>query len=98
MNHATTYHIGNIKNPRRKTAKAIEPTATRIYKVDEADKGCAGNSKRQKEICCCGNASNGFLKTTFLPKLKIEHSIQAGQETENLERDFYTSLSRLSQH
>jgi hypothetical protein len=98
MNYATTYHIGNSKNPRRKKAKTVKPTTPRLYQMDEADEGCTGNQKGQTEICSHHHAPNGFLKTTFLPKLKEIHSIQACQENEDLERDFYISLSRLSEH
>ncbi|MBO9676318.1 MAG: hypothetical protein J7577_22950 [Sphingobacteriaceae bacterium] len=98
MNYATTCNIGNNKNTRRKKAKAVEPTTARLRPLDEADKGHAGNQKRQKEIGSYIDAPNGFLKTRFLPKLKEEHSLQVFQENEHLERDFYSSLSQLSAH
>ncbi|ANF52940.1 hypothetical protein A0O34_21510 [Chryseobacterium glaciei] len=98
MNHATTYHIGNNKNTRRKTATAVEQATLRVFKMDGTDKGCAGNPKRQTPICTDSHASNGFLKTTFLPKLKTDNSLQAGQEAGKLERDFYKSLSNLAKH
>lgn len=98
MNHATTYHIGNNKNTRRKTATAVEQATLRVFKMDGTDKGCAGNQKGQTQICADSHASNGFLKTTFLPKLKTDQSLQAGQETSKLEREFYKSLSRLAKH
>jgi hypothetical protein len=98
MNHATTYHIGNDKNTQRKTAKTVEQATLRVFKMDGTDTGCTGNPKRQTQICTDSHASNGFLKTTFLPKLKTEQSLQAGKETGKLERDFYKSISRVAKH
>lgn len=98
MNHATTYHIGNNKNTRRKTAKTVEQTTLRVFKMDGTDKGCTGNPKRQTPVCANSHASNGFLKTKFLPKLKTAQSLQASERTSKMEREFYISLSRLSKH
>lgn len=98
MNHATTYNIGNNTSLRRKKTKATPPTAPRIREVDGSHKRCTGNHKRQKEVSPDRNASNGFLKTTFLPKLKLKQPEEHSKKAQKLERDFYTSLSRLSAH
>ncbi|MBT2559856.1 hypothetical protein J7E50_18205 [Pedobacter sp. ISL-68] len=98
MNHATTYRIGNSKNTRRKKGATVEPTASGICTLDGAHKRCAGNQERQKAIRTDSHASNGFLKTSFLPKLKMEQSLQTHQQTSKLEREFYISLSRLAKH
>lgn len=58
-------------------------------------KGRKPSAERQTEIRTNSNATNGILKCTFLPKLKIAQSVQACQKTE---RDFYKSLSRLAEH
>ncbi|MCY1662571.1 hypothetical protein [Chryseobacterium sp. SL1] len=98
MNYATTHHSGNGNSTRRKKTTPIEPTTARLYPVDETDEGCAGNQKGQKEIRPRNHAPNGFLKTTFLPRLKEGHSVQACLGNEHMERDFYISLSILSEH
>ncbi|UKB78568.1 hypothetical protein [Chryseobacterium sp. MEBOG07] len=98
MNYATTYPIGNSSAPRRKTAKATPPTVNRVRPMDETTKRCRRNQKRPKEVSSSKHAPNGFLKTTFLPKLKIEQSVQTDKESRKTERDFYKSLSRLAEH
>jgi hypothetical protein len=98
MNHATTYHFGNNTNTRRKTAKTVEHATPRVHQMDGTATGCAGNQKGQTQICTNCNASNGFLKTTFLPKLKTTESLQAPQRLSKLEREYYQSLSKLAKH
>ncbi|MFP3596940.1 hypothetical protein [Chryseobacterium sp. SIMBA_029] len=98
MNHATTYHIGNHKNTRRKTAKTVEQATLRVLKMDGTDTGCTGNPKRQTPVCTDSHAPNGFLKTTFLPKLKTAQSLQAPKRLSKVERDYYLSLSKLVKH
>jgi hypothetical protein len=98
MNYATTYPIGNSTSPRRKTAKETAPTANRFRPMDKSAKGCRRNQKRPKEVRSSDHAPNGFLKTTFLPRLKVEQSVQADKKTKKIERDFYKSLSRLAEH
>ncbi|MBT2621940.1 hypothetical protein [Chryseobacterium sp. ISL-6] len=98
MNHATTYHIGNSKNTRGKKEPTVEPTASGICTLDGAYKRCAGNQERQKEIVTDGHASNGFLKTSFLPRLKETETVQPCMKTAKAERDFYLSLSKLTKH
>ena len=71
MNYATTkYHIGNHKTSRRKKAKAIAPTTNGIFRMDETPERCFGNKERQAEILSHQPTTNGFLKATFLPKLR----------------------------
>jgi len=95
MNYATQQNIGN--NPYTRTAKTtkVAPTVGRIRPMDAKTKRCRANTERQTKIRTDSNATIGFLKCTFLPKLKIAQSVQACEKTE---RDFYQSLSNLAEH
>ncbi|MCT2561842.1 hypothetical protein [Chryseobacterium herbae] len=98
MNYATTYPIGTTASSRRKTAKATASAANRVHPMDETAKGCWRSPKRQTQISSPEPIANGFLKTTFLPRLKTGQSVQARQERGKMERDFYKSLSQLAKH
>ena len=95
MNYATQHHIGNYQHTRTETTTAIAPTVGRVRQLDAKTKRCKPSAERQTEIRTDSNATNGFLKCTFLPKLKTAQSVQACQKTE---RDFYKSLSKLAKH
>ncbi|MDN3606410.1 hypothetical protein [Kaistella yonginensis] len=102
--NATKNNIGKNKTARRTKAKTIAPTVGSIFGVDEAGKRCLRNPKRPKEISSDSATSDGFLKTTFLPKLKenlaqnVITKPQNQRQTKKTERDFYQSLSQLSEH
>lgn len=98
MNYATTYPIGNYKRSRTKTTKAIAQTVGRVRRLDAKTKRCKRGSERQAEIRADSNVANGFLKCTFLPKLKTVQSVQPCKESSKTERDFYLSLSNLAGH
>ncbi|AWG23890.1 hypothetical protein [Flavobacterium kingsejongi] len=98
MNYATTYNIGDYQNPRTETTTAIASTVKRVRTVDAKTKRCKPSTKRQTESRTDSNVANGFLKSTFLPKLKTEQSFQACKETAKMERDIYQSLSKLAEH
>lgn len=98
MNYATTYPIGNYQHPRTETAKEIAPSVGRVRKLDAKNQRRKPSAERQAEIRADSHASNGFLKSVFLPKLKTEESVQACKKTAKMERDFYKSLSRLAKH
>ena len=95
MNYATQHHIGNYQHTRTETTTAIAPTVGRVRQFDAKTKGRKPSAERQAEIRTDSNAPNGILKCTFLPKLKTAQSVEACQKTE---RDFYKSLSKLSNH
>ncbi|QBO59581.1 hypothetical protein [Chryseobacterium salivictor] len=99
--NATQNHIGSNKTTRRKKTEATSPTIGRICRLDETGKRHFRNPKRPKEISSDKETSNGFLKTTFLPKLKEDETAttqQNGRKITKTERDFYQSLSRLANH
>lgn len=66
--------------------------------MDAKTKGCKRSTKRQAESRADSNVANGFLKSVFLPKLKLRQSVQACTKTAKTERDFYQSLSKLTEH
>ena len=98
MNYAQTYHIGDNQTARTKTTKAVVPTVERVRQLDAKTKGRKRNSKRQTEISTNENVANGFLKNSFLPKLKETKTVQACKKTAKMENDFYKSLSQLAEH
>lgn len=98
MNYATQHHIGNNQPSRTKTTKAVVPTVERVRQLDAKIQRHTRNSERQAEISTNGNVANGFLKTSFLPKLKETKTLQACKKTAKTERDFYKSLSKLAEH
>jgi hypothetical protein len=98
MNYATQHYIGNYQPTRTKKTKAITPTIGRVRPLDAKTKGCQRGTERQTEIPTDSDATNGFLKSTFLPRLKTAQSVQACRETAKTQRDFYKSLSRLAEH
>lgn len=98
MNYATTYPIGNYQQTRTEKTTAIAPTVRRVCQLDAKTKGCKRSTERQTESRTDSNVANGFLKITFLPKLKIEQSVQACKKTVITERDFYQSLAKLAEH
>lgn len=98
MNYEITYPIGNYKRSRTKSTKAIAQTVERVRRLDAKTKRCKRSAKRQAEIRTKSNVTNGFLKCTFLPKLKTPQPVQAYKETAKTEIDFYHSLSNLAGH
>ena len=109
MKYATKNYIGKNKNFRKTKAKTTSPTVGRICRLDEAGQKHFGNSDRPTEISSDKSTTNGFLKTTFLPKLKEnnvqkllvlgeQNLIQIQRENAKSERDFYQSLSQMAGH
>ena len=98
MKYAATYHIGHDSKTRKVKAKKVAPTGKRIYGMDAADKGCGRNRKEQSQIRSAANAANGFLKTTFLPKLEKVTTLQDATKIKRTEDDFYLSLHRMENH
>lgn len=104
VKNATKNYIGKNRNFRRKKAKATSLSVTAIYRLDEAEQRHSGNPKRPKKISSNKPTSNGFLRTTFLPKLKesevwkVNENVQNETEIKKAEQCFYQSLSELSEH
>lgn len=108
MKYATKNYIGKNKNSRKTKAKTTAPTVRRIFGLDETRQERFGNTERPTEISSDKPTSDGFLKCTFLPKLKkndfqksisSEKSlIQIQRKNAKTEKDFYQSLSQLAEH
>lgn len=98
MNYAQTHYIGNNPSTRTKEAKAVVQTAQRVRPLDAKTKRCKRDSERQTQISTNANVADGFLKTSFLPKLQETKTVQACKETVKTESDFYQSLSKLAEH
>jgi len=66
--------------------------------LDAEAEGCQRNTKRQVESRADSDATDGFLKSAFLPKLQQAEAVQADRKSAKMECDFYKSLSQLAQH
>ena len=98
MNYAQSYHIGNNQPSRTKTTKTIVQAVERVRPMDAKTKRRKRGSERQTEICTIGNVADGFLRTSFLPKLQENKTAQACEKTAKTQEDFYNSLSKLAKH
>ena len=98
MNYATQNHIGNYRNTRTAKATTIAPPVKRVRQLDAKAKGCKRSTERQTEISTNSDVANGFLKCSFLPKLKETKTVQACRKSDKAERDFFQSLSKLAEH
>lgn len=98
MKYEPTNYIWNDQLTRTATTKTTASTIKRVRPMDAEDKRCKRGSKRQAEVSTTGNVANGFLKTTFLPKLPVTKTPQTCTKNQKTERDFYKSLSNLADH
>jgi hypothetical protein len=98
MNYVQTHYIGNNQPARTKKTKTVVPTAQRVRRLDAKTKRCKRGSERQTQISTNANVANGFLKVSFLPKLKESKTVQACEKTAKTVQDFYTSLFQLAEH
>ncbi|SFO15863.1 hypothetical protein SAMN05421741_12315 [Paenimyroides ummariense] len=98
MNYAQTYPIGNYQNTRTATTTTVAPPIKRVRQLDAKAKGCKRSTQRQTQISTDRNVANGFLKCTFLPKLKETKTLKACRKSDKTERDFVQSLSKLAEH
>lgn len=98
MNYAQANHIGYSQTARAKKTKAVAPTASRVYAMDAETQRCRRDSERQTKSSPCGNDSDGFLKTSFLPKLHQTKAVQPCKKAEKMQKDFYKSLCSLAEH
>lgn len=98
MNYATTYNIRDNQTTPRSQATEATQAVNGLHNLAQKTKRCQRSPKRQAAASSGYNASHGFLKTIFMPKLKETETLQACKETAKKERDFYTSLSLLTNH
>lgn len=98
MEYATQYYIGHNQNAQTGKAKKAVQTVGRVHSMDATNKRRTRNRQRQTEVSTNTNVANGFLKTTFLPKLEIMKTLQSPMEIEKIETDFYYSLCAVARH
>lgn len=98
MNYAKTNHIGGSETARGNKAKTASRTARRVHALDAETKRRRRGAEGQTKGGSCGDATNGFLKVSFLPVLQQNKAVQAGKESEKMQDDFYASLDRLAWH
>ena len=98
MNYATHNHIGNSATARAKKTKTVARSARRVYALDAETKRCRRGAERQAKVSTCGDATDGFLKVSFLPRLQENKTVQACQDISKMESDFYRSLYSLAEH
>jgi len=98
MEYATQYYIGHHPNaPKAKAKKTIQAVG-RVHGMGTKDKRCTRNKQGQTEVSTTTNVANGFLRTTFLPKLEAMKTVQPATEVEKIETDFYCSLCAVARH
>ena len=98
MNYATDNHIGNNATARAKKTKTASRTARRVYGLDAETQGRRRDAERQTQVSSCGDATDGFLKVSFLPRLQENKTLQACQDISKMKNDFYASLNSLAEH
>jgi hypothetical protein len=98
MNYARDNHIGNSATARAKKTKTDLRTACRVYALDAETKRCRRGAERQAKVSTCGDATDGFLKVSFLPRLQENKTVQACHDISKMESDFYSSLDSLAEH
>ena len=108
MKYATKNYIGKNKNSQKTKAKTTAPTVGGICRLDETRQERFRNLERPTKISSDKSITNGFLKCTFLPKLKENDVQKLASDEQNLtqiqrksakvETDFYQSLSQMAVH
>lgn len=98
MDYAKDNYFGNSATARAKKTKTASRTARRVYALDAETQRCRRGAERQAKVSACGNATDGFLKVSFLPRLQESKTLQACQDISKMESDFYSSLDSLAEH
>ncbi|WP_312508934.1 hypothetical protein [Chryseobacterium culicis] len=94
MNNAK--QISTHRQNATKTGRATAISSVRrVCEMDEPPKRCRRTQKGQEKVCSPTDASNAFLKVQFYPRLQ-EPEIVEDCNKSTLERDFFKSLSNLS--
>ncbi|MBV4357350.1 hypothetical protein [Pinibacter aurantiacus] len=98
MDYATRNNIRHNQDAQTIKATKVAQAVGRVHALDGASQGRKRNKERQKKISSHINAADGFVKCTFLPKLKTTEKLPVGKKAEKQEHDFYRSLSLLAEH
>lgn len=98
MDYAKKHHSRHNQPATTQKADASAPTARQFYGLDAQTKRCGGNSERQSKISPSPNASDNFLRASFLPKLEQFQTSQPRMELSKMQSQFYKSLVHLTSH
>ncbi|EJL74403.1 hypothetical protein [Chryseobacterium populi] len=98
MKYVTIQHTGDHTIAPRIKAKKTASAVKRICAVDAKSQRYSRDQKRQAKVRTDCNVTNGFIKASFLPKLKSPKNWKVGKNHVKTERDFYKSLSQLSEY
>ena len=101
MNYANTYsHKWNDCRSVQTQTDGFAPKNRRVYDRNATPERLPRNPQRQTAICSERPFADGFLKSRFLPKLRVnpEQNELSEQQVKQRERDFYNSLSQLAEH
>lgn len=98
MSNAKTYSVGNNTFPQKRKGTQTLSSLGGVRKLDAEAKRCAGNQKGQKKVRSHSYVANGFLRTSFLPKYRETEITRVSRKSAKLERDFFESLFKLTEH
>lgn len=98
MYYAKDNDFGNISTARAKKTKTASRTARRVYAMDAETQRRRRGAERQMQVSACADATNGFLKVAFLPKLEQSKALRSCQQSAKMQECFYASLDRLAMH
>jgi hypothetical protein len=98
MDYAKDNYFGNSTTARAKKTKTASRTARRVYGLDAETQRRRRGAERQVQVSSCGDATDGFLKVSFLPRLQENKTVQACGDICKMESDFYSSLDSLAEH
>lgn len=80
----------------RKQASPVASSIDRLRTMDARNKGHRRSKKRQPKISASADVTDAFLKYSFQPKL-TEDALVQGIDEQKFQRDFYHSLTILSE-
>ena len=98
MRYENTYHSGSYKASPQSEATTVAPSVRSVCPLDAAPQRCKRNPKGYSKVGTYSPTPDGFLRSTFLPKLKVPKTLGACQDGARMEEDFYESLFQLGTH
>lgn len=98
MEYAAQYYIGHHPNATKAKAKKALQTVGRVHSMGTKDKRRTRNKQGRTQVSTATDVANGFLRTTFLPKMEAMKTVQPATEVEKIETDFYCSLCAVARH
>ena len=95
MNHATKISRTDKTAQDYGTDYALSQSG-RVFQLDEKTKRSGRTVKGQEKICTANNAPDAFLNSRFYTRL-LESTVVADCNKDKMEKDFYKSLSIISE-